>query len=751
MKRRIKVINNRKSKRIFFADTESFTDISIKRSMREYALNLAGKAGFNDNIMILAVSCLSYKSRLKLVETLHTESKESKSDELREEMFYEEAIDEVGEPDNLGRTVMKYINRRLNGFTMQKTGRIIYSYLEDEYRGTAKGEGSLDKKLNQLGNIFNLSQNDLNILKLIYLAYTINNDHLRNIFDGINYSEFVKLAGTATGLTPAEIRRSLSKSGTLAGCGIFDNIDHTGRNFISIDDTISEYLTGISGKNLIEKYVRLERGKTLKPEDFSIKPEDTEIITDILKSRKPCNILLYGIPGTGKTEYAKTIAAVSGERVYTVRYGETDSNDRGNTSDRIVALRVAISTVSEKGGILIADEADFLLNTMSVFFDSKSPEKGWLNDLLDNSRAQIIWITNRTGSMEESTLRRFSYSLEFERFTEEQRVSVWKNLLKRNPLKKYITPQIVKELSKKYEVNAGSIAASLNALKQIKNNREIKENDVKPILENLLEKNSRLLRKNIKKKNRLNELTGKYDLSFVNADMDLKIAVNAVKKFTSAIKEKKEADGINLLLWGESGTGKTEFAKYLASESGRELIIKRASDLMDMYVGNTEKYIAEAFKEAEDKNAILFIDEADTFLGSRERAVRSWEISHINEFLVQMENFNGVLICCTNLLEIFDTASMRRFNWKVRFSPVKEEMRVPLYEKYFVTENSPITAGQKRRIKNIKSLTPGHARSASRRIAYIDGEAVDHDTIIDELEKEASYMQIRKDKRVGFD
>jgi AAA+ superfamily predicted ATPase len=127
------------------------------------------------------------------------------------------------------------------------------------------------------------------------------------------------------------------------------------------------------------------------------------------------------------------------------------------------------------------------------------------------------------------------------------------------------------------------------------------------------------------------------------------------------------------------------------------------------------------------------------------------EISHINEFLVQMENFNGVLICCTNLLEIFDTASMRRFNWKIRFSPLKEEMRVPLYERYFVTENTPITAGQKRRISSIKSLTPGHARAVSRRIAYIDGEAIEHDTIINELEKEASYMQIRKDKRVGFD
>ena len=56
----------------------------------------------------------------------------------------------------------------------------------------------------------------------------------------------------------------------------------------------------------------------------------------------------------------------------------------------------------------------------------------------------------------------------------------------------------------------------------------------------------------------------------------------------------------------------------------------------------------------------------------------------------------------------------------------------------------------KRQRSSIGSLTPGHARAVSRRIAYTEGDAADHDTIIDELGKEASYMQIRKDKRVGF-
>lgn len=742
--------NKRLPKYTIPADIDSFTDPSIKRAMMEYALNITGKKGFNEKIIAFAIVCLSARARVMLIENLHDEDKGENEDGYIKNDFYDDAIDYIGEPVDLSRTITRYMNRRLCGFTLQKTGKAIYSLLEEEYRKISKGKGSLETKLTELGEVFNLSQNDLTILKLLYLAYSIDNYTFTELFNEIYYNEFVKLAGTATGLTQGEVRKSLNKSSMLINCGIIESIDHTGRNFISLDDTISEYLTGLSGKNLVSKFVKLEKGKTLKPEDYSIKPEDTSLITDILKSG-PCNILLYGTPGTGKSEYAKTIAAETGERVYSVRYGESETSNSRNSTNRIVALRVAINTVSQKGGILIADEADFLLNTKSFFFNTESPEKGWLNDLLDNSKARIIWITNKTGSMEESTLRRFSYSLKFESFTEEQRISVWNNLLRRNPLKKHIPAQLVEELSRKYEVNAGSIASSINAIKQIEGYRDLEPGEIKPLLEKLLEKHSLLLSSNVKKKNRLNDLTGKYDLSLVNADMNMEITVNAVKKFTTAKETGLETEGINLLLWGESGTGKTEFAKYLATETGKDLIIKRASDLMNMYVGNTEKYIAAAFKEAEDKNAILFIDEADTFLGSRERAKQSWEVSHINEFLVQMENFNGVLICCTNLLDIFDTAAMRRFNWKIRFSPLLPEKRYSLYSKYFGDDNfCIITSKHKKKIAAIENLTPGHAKAVSRRISYMEGKAADHDTIIDELEKEASYMKLMKDKRVGF-
>ena len=82
-----------------------------------------------------------------------------------------------------------------------------------------------------------------------------------------------------------------------------------------------------------------------------------------------------------------------------------------------------------------------------------------------------------------------------------------------------------------------------------------------------------------------------------------------------------------MLFYGPPGTGKTALARHIAYELDRECIVQRGSDLLNCYVGNTEKNIAEVFRKAEDKGAVLVIDEADTFLFRRDMAVHSWEVS----------------------------------------------------------------------------------------------------------------------------
>ena len=97
------------------------------------------------------------------------------------------------------------------------------------------------------------------------------------------------------------------------------------------------------------------------------------------------------------------------------------------------------------------------------------------------------------------------------------------------------------------------------------------------------------------------------------------------------------------------------------------LIVKRASDLMSKWVGENEKNIARAFREAEQEGAVLLIDEVDSFLQDRRDAQRSWEVTLVNEMLTQMESFSGVFVASTNLIQGLDQAALRRFDLKVKF------------------------------------------------------------------------------------
>ncbi len=84
-------------------------------------------------------------------------------------------------------------------------------------------------------------------------------------------------------------------------------------------------------------------------------------------------------------------------------------------------------------------------------------------------------------------------------------------------------------------------------------------------------------------------------------------------------------------------------------------------------MGGTEQNIACAFAEAREAQAFLVFDEADSLLLERANAVRSWEISQVNEMLTWMEQHPLPFACTTNLADRLDRASLRRFLVKVRF------------------------------------------------------------------------------------
>jgi SpoVK/Ycf46/Vps4 family AAA+-type ATPase len=170
-----------------------------------------------------------------------------------------------------------------------------------------------------------------------------------------------------------------------------------------------------------------------------------------------------------------------------------------------------------------------------------------------------------------------------------------------------------------------------------------------------------------------------------------------------------------LLLSGPPGTGKTAFGHHLAVVSGCDLLIKNGSDLLGCFVGQTEAAIAGAFREAQRSNAILLIDEADSFLTDRSRARQQWEASMVNEMLRQMDAGRARFIATTNRAELLDRATARRFTLNIRFTAMTVDQAAAMFELRF---GQPCPAA----LRRIEGLTPGDFAQAADRASLLGGE-----------------------------
>lgn len=138
--------------------------------------------------------------------------------------------------------------------------------------------------------------------------------------------------------------------------------------------------------------------------------------------------------------------------------------------------------------------------------------------------------------------------------------------------------------------------------------------------------------------------------------------------------------GYRVLLSGPPGTGKTLTATLLGKHTNKDVYRIDVSMVVSKFIGETEKNLANLFNKAENKNWILFFDEADAVFGKRTE-VRDAHDTYANQgvsFLLQrIENYNGLVILASNFKKNIDTAFTRRFQAIIEFkNPSKEERLV---------------------------------------------------------------------------
>ena len=232
-----------------------------------------------------------------------------------------------------------------------------------------------------------------------------------------------------------------------------------------------------------------------------------------------------------------------------------------------------------------------------------------------------------------------------------------------------------------------------------------------------------------------------YCLDALNADYDMNQLLQGLKVHPQG----------RLCLYGPPGTGKTEFGKYIAQQLDQPLLVKRASDILNAYVGGTEKLIATMFKQARHDHSVLLLDEADSFLQNRSNARYGWQISHVNELLTQMEAFEGLFICSTNLVDSLDSASIRRFDVKIKFDYLLPEQAWHLFQQ--VLKEIKVSIKNKKHwqveLANLQQLTPGDFATVIRQ-NRLKSAQLNAESLMQGLSSENSFKQQSQSRGIGF-
>jgi SpoVK/Ycf46/Vps4 family AAA+-type ATPase len=143
------------------------------------------------------------------------------------------------------------------------------------------------------------------------------------------------------------------------------------------------------------------------------------------------------------------------------------------------------------------------------------------------------------------------------------------------------------------------------------------------------------------------------------------------------------------------------------------LIVKRVSDLLSKWVGETEQQIAEAFDEAINRNGVLLFDEVDSLLYDRSSAKQSWEVTQVNELLTWFDSHPLPFIAATNHGHKLDPAAARRFVFKLDLKPLPADKVAIAYRRFFKAD-APADLSQ------LHGLTPGDLAVVARQLRYRD-------------------------------
>jgi SpoVK/Ycf46/Vps4 family AAA+-type ATPase len=559
---------------------------------------------------------------------------------------------------------------------------------------------SIEANLQMMGKALSLSQAERTILVLAAMLRA--DDELSDIASrGKSQANVIAQVRSMTGLSIDKVRDALLPQSTLSrsrlievagGGNLSDNLRLRRGRFRCLVTgrlkSLDQLFTGILSP---------ARASPLTRADYSHLHPDFDFISSVMSEalktgRRGVNVLLYGPPGTGKTELTRVIAKVAGVPLYEVSCMDEDGVPV-DARTRLSNASTAQNLLMGRKTLLAFDEVDAIFTDGSAFFGKPTTaeqSKAWVNELLERGQVPTFWVANSIWRMDPAFVRRFDVVVEMKAPPLSRRVELLKA-----QCGTMLDAGQARRIAQLESITPALVARAVSVMRRTRVAKQNQSATLETLLDGTLAAQGH---KTIKRMSRSRPAYG-YDPDLCNASVNLNaLAVGVANSGVGRI-----------CLYGPPGTGKTAFGYWLAEQLGKPLMLKRVSDIQSPFLGIMEQKLADAFEDAARNDAVLQIDEVDTFLRDRSEARQAWEVSQVNEFLTQLEGYEGVFIASTNLMGGLDPAALRRFDYKVEMGYLHSHQANAMLAnllRHFRLDDALSTSTRKQ-LGEMQTLTPG--------------------------------------------